>query len=305
MKCAGVLAGRNRKHPRYIAKRRYNTPDKEVDISMIGRCIKRFGNSNILTFEGAGKFTEYVMKKLPLNVTSLYSVDNEEKIIEKAKLEGKRWKTKVHFINKELIEFLKRENKTKFDVVWLDYCGNFTQEKVKDIKALKKHMALNSFFFITLLRAREHFGSKGSTKVFIDNYDEMVDTIIGNTLGVTCFYKHEYKSMVTYGFATKDWYEVSVSENILSYKTNSGTDFINKKVKRGIGKIYYYPQDFLSVKRYFRDWENKESIIKDQEHLYKKRQFMVIRDSTYLQGVKDTVNAVAMAAVKGEISYSK
>lgn len=264
-RCARKYAIQTIKHPRYIANKRYNTPDKLREIDFICECIK-YGNfqKRILTFEGAGLFTKKCYELYNF-IRTYSSLDVDKQIIQAARMENwilvhssykgrssdfyKKYDASFFslfwkFHNRPLNKFLKdsEHRKDRWNFIWLDYCGKFTKDKLEDIKLLKGRLTNSYIFFITLYRARETFFSdKDVNKTSVDLIDLFLDGVVDKELNGICFYKDKYKHMITYGFCSGDLFK-DLSNMSLANKTfykdfNSTIHFM----KNNLLPIWAYP----------------------------------------------------------------
>lgn len=272
--CPGLRASETRKSVRHIAVKRYSSVEKSRDIEVILQCLgyyAKFREPNILTFEGGGVFTRQVLGKFLSRIKSIYSLDMEPKIIEDAKKEYKKVKSKkIKLINDELEHYLRSNKKDKYDFIWLDYCGNFTG-KEKDIELLSKRLEKDYFFFITVLGAREKWLEKDENKLFTERRTNIIDTTVTKNIDAIMIYKHRYKTMVTYGYCSRDMYAQVIQQNIFDKK-------INKKEYQNKEEVIYYPQDVPSVINYFKTYKSLMEKEADYRKTIAKIQFTLIKN---------------------------
>lgn len=117
---------------------------------------------NYLEFYGNGE-SYRLAKSLGINVLSIddgRDFDNLDKL--KKELRGKE---KMLIGLKDLCNLkMKRLN----DVIWLDYCGSWSNENAETMKSLPNIMADKGTVFITLLCGRENYLPKGTKREIID-----------------------------------------------------------------------------------------------------------------------------------------
>lgn len=200
--CAGKLASAKR----YLAKlkSRFQSFGKLDDITNILVLIAKYfpETPSILEFYGGGIFREKAEKTLSAELTS---IDNDPMLEIIMREQGLRWGwgNLYDLADKHFTEDV-------FDAIYLDYCGNWTENAFNDLEKLFKVQPFNkdqeSLFFITINRSRENF--KGESKTFVKTFDDSFSNQIKKLLPHSSFdppiYRNEYTSgsnrMVTFGF---------------------------------------------------------------------------------------------------------
>lgn len=88
----------------------------------------------------------------------------------------------------------------KFDCIWLDYCGTFSQKIVDDLEELPKIMSRRGTLFITFFMGRERFMPKGTIRKAIDyGYLQVLKELFtDNKIKIEQFYKTKYLSDIDY-----------------------------------------------------------------------------------------------------------
>lgn len=243
--CAGKLAASKRYFK--SLQNRYGSTEKYVDMQGIVLQIFKyfpFGynpdtfNLNILQFYGGGVFYELLDDHLIDRTFTITSVDMDRRI---APILNSIHCPPHHYTisQKKLLDALNDKQHSKqfshtFDIVYLDYCGPWTEDKLEDIKRLFEVNRSSSYslFFITLNRSREFF--KGESKVFVKDYEHVLAAQINNALenfGSSRFiYKHQYthntSKMVTLGFIRGRSKNIQLPDGTLDHS------FPNLKEKR-------------------------------------------------------------------------
>jgi hypothetical protein len=88
----------------------------------------------------------------------------------------------------------------KFDCIWLDYCGSFSQSIVDDLEELYKVMAKKGYLFFTFFVGRENFMPKGTVRKVVDLGTEALikQLFRANGYNVRKFYYLKYHSTPEY-----------------------------------------------------------------------------------------------------------
>lgn len=214
--CAGKLAYSIRYEKQL--RERYITSEKLNDLTNIiiqmNKYFNQYEYSNIrvLEFHGGGVFYDKVIANQGAQIVS---IDCDKKLI--PMMNGLNLHHGITAIGGQKLKSLLNEEKYKtifiepFDVIYLDYCGWWNEEKFEEVKQLFQIQDLKSqkysLFFITLNRSREFY--KGESKVFAKDFNRLfvsqMQKIIPNYSFIkNNIYKNEYihgtNKMVTFGF---------------------------------------------------------------------------------------------------------
>lgn len=88
----------------------------------------------------------------------------------------------------------------KFDCIWLDYCGTFSQKILDDLEELPKIMSKHGTLFITFFMGRERFMPRGTIRRAIDyGYLQVLQELFANNgIKIKEFYRTKYLSDINY-----------------------------------------------------------------------------------------------------------
>ena len=204
-----------------VAEMKFISKSKERVRRFILAYVRR--SKSYLDFYGNGEMHSLVRKKTN---TKMISIDSDPKL--KCKL-SKRADT----IFTNLQSYCQRST-DRFDCIWLDYCGSFSQAKLDDLIELPEIMDDSGYLFITLFMGRENFIPKGTAREIIE-YGTLMSIqkeLMENNLKVELISKIKYittpkynvgerkkasgSTMIVYGFK---WLRLAKKSN--AYKFNS------------------------------------------------------------------------------------
>lgn len=144
----------------------FNSDDKKEIREEI---MKHAGDgTSYLEFYGNGESYKLARKKKIKTLSIDDGRDLDNKILLQNQLRGK---------NKKLIslqELCNAKRKRTHNLVWLDYCGSFSEEVRKDIAVLPKVLENSGQLFFTFLACRENMYPKGTMREVIDLALEML-----------------------------------------------------------------------------------------------------------------------------------
>lgn len=212
--CSSVCAGKFAAEKRYFKKlqERYSSSEKVIQMQGIILQIFKFFpygynpetfNLNILQFYGGGVFYDLLDDHLMGRNFTTTSIDMDDGF--KSLLNQERSLNHYTIPGEKLSDALNNPKHQKqfskqFDVIYLDYCGPWTEDKLQDLELLFKTQPFSnpySLFFITLNRSREFY--KGESKVFVRNYEDVISAQINRILGEYGSSKHIYKDSYIHG----------------------------------------------------------------------------------------------------------
>ena len=135
----------------------YNSLGKEKARNYILKAAMKYGSILELGYGLDGKFHKMVTEKAP--EVKIKTTDHGGAFKNKNQLK-KIAKTNPNLIVEEFKKWSKKGLET-FGVLWLDYCGPWTDRIAKDVKIATRVMQGKGEIYFTLLKAREHVSQLG------------------------------------------------------------------------------------------------------------------------------------------------
>lgn len=213
--CSDSCAGRLSNSMRYLEsnKKLFISSQKESIQDSIFKFADNLRRSSgykdlqVLEFFGAGGMT----KKFFDNDFDVTTVEKDKKLLYAMKKLKIIWyrdkitirKNRIKLVNMDLKDYLSNNTPRLYDIVYLDFCGPFSDDKDHILKLIMKHNRAERFLlFLTFNACRTHF--KAETKAFARTFGDILPVYL--------------KSI------SKNKYDV---KNLIQAKYRHGNQFLN------------------------------------------------------------------------------